>query len=244
MPASMIRYQRILLKLSGEALAGESGTGFDPAVLKTVVDEIAEVSQLGVKIAIVVGAGNIIRGNSLMARLHQGGLEQVTADQMGMLATIQNGLVLRDLLQAQDLSVSLFSAHGMDTTVAAYSVAAAKKALNAGDVVLCAGGTGNPMFTTDSAACLRGIELDVDVVVKATQVDGVYDSDPKTNPQAKRFERLTFTQMLESQLKVIDLTASALCLEHQMSVIVYRLASNGALARIMKGSQEGTLIAA
>ena len=237
-----MRYHSILLKLSGEALGGEQGQGLDAEVLRFVVSEIESIVRLGVKVAVVIGAGNLIRGKDLIPFLGQDGLQKVTADQMGMLATIQNSLALRDVLVASGVRTKLFSTHGMPSVVTTYSVEEAKQALESGEVVLCAGGTGNPLYTTDSAACLRGIELGVDVVVKGTQVDGVYESDPQSNPEAKRYEQLSFNQMLELQLKVIDLTASALCLEHGMSVIVYRLASKGGLARIVEGSGEGTLI--
>ena len=235
-------FQRVLLKVSGEAFTGGEDSAYDASSLRYITTEIAEIAHAGVNLAIVVGAGNILRGRDVPHDVFEIGLGQVTADHMGMAATVMNGLALRDLLNHQGLKVELFDANGLASIVTAYSVEAAKHAFDAGKVVICTGGTGNPRFTTDSAACLRGIELNADVVVKATQVDGVYDSDPLQNPNATRYPELTFSEMLAKNLRVIDQTASALCNENDMPVVVYELKKKGALSRIVKGLEEGTVI--
>ena len=240
-----MHFRRVLLKVSGEAFSGESDSAYNEAALLQIVQEIAHLVKENVQVAIVVGAGNILRGRDVPAGLFSMGLSRVTADQMGMLGTIMNGLALRDLLEhQQDVSSELFAAHGVSSIVPTYSVEQAKSSLNHGKVVICAGGTGNPRFTTDSAACLRGIELGVEVVIKATQVDGVYDSDPAANPDAKRYDQLTFDEMIQNNLQVIDLTASTLCRENGMKVVVYKLKKKGALSRIVEGLSEGTTIQA
>lgn len=239
-----MHFRRVLLKVSGEAFSGEGDSAYDEAALQQIVQEIAHLVKEKVQVAIVVGAGNILRGRDVPAGLFSMGLSRVTADQMGMLGTIMNGLALRDLLEDQDVSSKLFAAHGVSSIVPTYSVEQAKSSLNRGKVVICAGGTGNPRFTTDSAACLRGIELGVDVVIKATQVDGVYDSDPAENTDAKRYDLLTFDEMIQNNLQVIDLTASTLCRENRMKVVVYKLTKKGALSRIVEGLSEGTTIQA
>ena len=235
-------YRRILLKVSGEALAGADATGFDAPTLAWISGEIAALAAEGIEVAVVVGAGNIVRGRSLQAEFTGLGVLPVTADQMGMLGTVINGLALRDSLTHEGADVELYATHGIPSIVAPYAVADARRALDAGCIVICVGGTGNPMFTTDSAACLRGIELGVDVVVKATQVDGVYDGDPHVDPNAKRYESLTFDEAIKKRLGVIDLTASALCRENGMSLIVCRFGNSGAFSRIVHGSSEGTII--
>lgn len=237
-------YQRILLKVSGEAFTGINDSAYESSAIEHITSEIAELAKDGVSIAIVVGAGNILRGRDVPSELFELGLSKVTADHMGMAATIMNGLVLRDVLRHANLDVALFDANGLASIVPRYTVEAAKAALDAGQVVICTGGTGNPLFTTDSAACLRGIELEVDVVIKGTQVDGVYDSDPLINEDAKRFEELTFSEILAQNLRVMDLTASALCNENGMQVVVFELKKSGALSRIVKGLKEGTVIRA
>ena len=237
-------YRRILLKVSGEALAGEGEVGFDAGTLQWIAGEIAPLIEAGVAVALVIGAGNIVRGRDLMTELDGSGLHQVTADQIGMLGTVINGLAIRDLLAHRDIGVEIYATHGIPSVVPTYAVADARRALDAGKVVICAGGTGNPLFTTDSAACLRGIELGVDVVIKATQVDGVYDGDPHEDANATRFESLTFDDVINKRLGVIDLTASTLCRENGMPLIVYKFDQTGALSRIVNGSSEGTTIRA
>ena len=238
-------YRSILLKVSGEALGGESGTGFDTAALSRLIAEVKSVSLDGVAVALVIGAGNLVRGRDLLQRgLGALGLRQVSADQMGMLGTIANGLAVRDLLDHAGVPSTIFTTHGIPSVAATYSVAEALAAMQDGKVVICAGGTGNPLFTTDSAACLRGIELGVDAVIKATQVDGVYDGDPRKDPSAIRYDSLTFDEAIEKHLAVIDTTASALCRENDMPLIVYAFKNDGALSRIVNGSNEGTIIRA
>lgn len=237
-----MRYRSILLKISGEALGGDSSSGFDASALERLTAEVRSVSADGVSIALVIGAGNLVRGRELQREIGNLGLQQVTADQIGMLATIANGLAVRDLLHHAGIPTAIFATHGIPSIVAAYSVADALAAMHDGKVVICTGGTGNPLFTTDSAACLRGIELGVEVVIKATQVDGVYDGDPQKNPNAIRYDSLTFDDAIEKQLKVIDTTASALCRENGMPLIVYEFKNDGALSRIVNGSNEGTII--
>ena len=237
-------YRSILLKVSGEALGGESGVGYDSSALERLTAEVKSVCVDGVAIALVIGAGNLVRGRDLQQELGSVGLRQVSADQMGMLGTIANGLAVRDLLMHAGIPCAIFATHGMPSVVATYSVSEAIKAMDDGKVVICAGGTGNPLFTTDSAACLRGIELGVDVVIKATQVDGVYDGDPRSNPNARRYDSLTFDEAIEKRLEVIDTTASALCRENGMPLIVYAFKNEGALSRIVNGSNEGTIIRA
>lgn len=235
-------YRRILLKVSGEALAGPKKSGFDPETLAYFVDELATLVEDQIRVALVIGAGNLIRGQTLQSELQELGLQRVTADQMGMLGTIANGLAVRDLLEHRGIPTALFATHGLPSIVETYSVAVAQTALAEGRVVICAGGTGNPLFTTDSAACLRGIELNVDAVIKATQVDGVYDRDPAMFKDAKRYDELTFDEAIERRLGVIDLTASTLCRENDIPVVVYALRESGALSRIIHGSNEGTTI--
>lgn len=237
-------YQSILLKVSGEALGGESGTGYDSSALERLTAEVKSVSVDGIAIALVIGAGNLVRGRDLQEALGAVGLSQVSADQMGMLGTIANGLAVRDLLTHEGIPCAIFATHGIPSVVATYSVTDAIAAMHDGKVVICTGGTGNPLFTTDSAACLRGIELGVDIVIKATQVDGVYDGDPRTNPNARRYDSLTFDEAIERRLEVIDTTASALCRENGMPLIVYAFKNEGALSRIVNGSNEGTIIRA
>ena len=237
-----MQYQRILLKVSGEALGGESGAGFDATALELLTSEVQSVRADGVAIALVIGAGNLVRGRALQRELGTLGLRQVSADQMGMLGTIANGLAVRDLLSHVGIETSIFATHGIPSIVAPYSVSDALAAMNDSKVVICTGGTGNPLFTTDSAACLRAIELGVDVVIKATQVDGVYDADPQTNVNARRYDSLTFDQAIEKGLEVIDTTASALCRENGMPLVVYAFKNEGALSRIVNGSNDGTII--
>lgn len=237
-------YRSILLKVSGEALGGDGGTGFAPSALERLTAEVKSVCEAGVATALVIGAGNLVRGRDLQSELGKIGLRQSSADQMGMLGTIANGLAVRDLLSHAGIPTAIFATHGIPSIVSPYSVTDALAAMSVGKVVICTGGTGNPLFTTDSAACLRGIELGVDVVIKATQVDGVYDGDPQTNPNAHRYDSLTFDEAIEKRLEVIDTTASALCRENGMPLIVYAFKNDGALSRIVNGSNEGTIIRA
>lgn len=233
-------YKRILLKLSGEALTGQETFGIDPKVLSRLALEIGQLVGIGVQVGLVIGGGNLFRG----AALHAAGLDRVTGDHMGMLATVMNALALRDALERANINSRVMSAIPMSGVVEHYDRRNALRALDNGDVLVFAAGTGNPFFTTDSAACLRGIEINADLVLKATKVDGVYDDDPVRNPQACRFDRLTYDQVLEMKLGVMDLTAICLCRDHAMPLRVFRMDKPGALLSIVMGEDEGTLIEA
>lgn len=233
-------YKRILLKLSGEALTGQETFGIDPKVLSRLALEIGQLVGIGVQVGLVIGGGNLFRG----AALHAAGLDRVTGDHMGMLATVMNALALRDALERANINSRVMSAIPMSGVVEHYDRRNALRALDNGDVLVFAAGTGNPFFTTDSAACLRGIEINADLVLKATKVDGVYDDDPVRNPQARRFERLSYDQVLEMKLGVMDLTAICLCRDHAMPLRVFRMDKPGALLSIVMGEDEGTLIEA
>ncbi|PIE42809.1 MAG: UMP kinase [Gammaproteobacteria bacterium] len=234
------KYQRVLLKLSGEALVGKEDFGIDPKVLDRMALEIGQLVGIGVQVGLVIGGGNLFRG----ASLSQAGLDRVTGDHMGMLATVMNALAMRDALERSNIATKVMSAIPMSGVVEHYDRRRALRDLKDGDVVIFSAGTGNPFFTTDSAACLRGIEIEADVVLKATKVDGVYSADPMKDDLAVRYARLTYDQVLEMKLGVMDLTAICLCRDHDMPVRVFDMNKNGALARIVMGEDEGTLIAA
>jgi uridylate kinase len=233
-----IRYQRILLKLSGEALMGKLDFGIDPRVLDAMALEIGQLVGIGVEVGLVVGGGNLFRG----AALHQAGLDRVTGDHMGMLATVMNALALRDALERSNIPSRVMSAIPMSGVLEHYDRRAALRYLEQGDVVLFAAGTGNPFFTTDSAASLRAIEIGAELMLKATKVDGVYTDDPKTNPGAEKYDYLTYDVALEKKLGVMDLTAICLCRDHDMPVRVFQMGKPGALLNIVRGAAEGTLI--
>jgi uridylate kinase len=232
------KYKRILLKLSGEELTGELGFGIDPKVLDKMALEIGQLVGIGVQVGLVVGGGNLFRGQALNAA----GLDRVTGDHMGMLATVMNALALRDSLERSNITSHVMSAIPIGGIVEHYDRRLAMRYLAAGDVVIFAAGTGNPFFTTDSAACLRAIEVDATLVLKATKVDGVYDKDPMKHDDAVMFKRLSYDQVLSKQLGVMDLTAICLCRDHNMPVRVFRMAKSGALLSIVVGEDEGTLI--
>lgn len=231
-------YKRILLKLSGEALMGDQGFGIDPAVVKRTAAEIAELVAAGVQVGMVVGGGNIFRGVSLSA----GGMERSTADHMGMLATVINALALQDALEHEGLYVRVMSALPIHQVCEDYVRRRAVRHLEKGRVCIFAAGTGNPFFTTDSAATLRGIEIHADLVLKATKVDGVYSADPMTNPDAKRYSHLTFDEVISRNLGVMDMTAMVLCRDHSMPLRVFDMNKTGALMRVVRGEDEGTLV--
>jgi uridylate kinase len=233
-----IRYQRILLKLSGEALMGKLDFGIDPRVLDAMALEIGQLVGIGVEVGLVVGGGNLFRG----AALHQAGLDRVTGDHMGMLATVMNALAMRDALERSNIPSRVMSAIPMSGVLEHYDRRAALRYLEQGDVVLFAAGTGNPFFTTDSAASLRAIEIGAELMLKATKVDGVYTDDPKTNPGAEKYDYLTYDVALEKKLGVMDLTAICLCRDHDMPVRVFQMGKPGALLNIVRGAAEGTLI--
>ena len=233
-----LRYKRILLKLSGEALMGEGEFGIDPAVVQRISAEIVQAVDAGVEVGLVIGGGNIFRGVSLSA----GGMERATADHMGMLATVINALSVQDGLEKAGATARVMSALPIHQVCEDYARRRAIRHLEKGRVVILAAGTGNPFFTTDSAATLRGIEINADLVLKATKVDGVYTADPVKDPTATRYSRLTFDEVLERKLGVMDLTAIVLCRDHQMPLRVFNMNKPGALMAILHGEDEGTLV--
>ena len=239
MPANLQpKYKRVLLKLSGEALMGDGDFGIDPKVLNRMALEVGQLIGIGVQVGVVIGGGNLGRGAALSAA----GMDRVTGDHMGMLATVMNALAMRDALERSNISTRVMSAIPMSGVVEHYDRRSAMRWLKDGDVVIFSAGTGNPFFTTDSAACLRGIEVEADIVLKATKVDGVYDADPMKVKKAKKFDRLTYDEVLDRKLGVMDLTAICLCRDHSMPVRVFNMNKAGALTSIMVGEPEGTLI--
>ena len=232
------QYKRILLKLSGEELMGEEGFGIDPKILDRMALEIGQLVGIGVQVGLVIGGGNLFRG----AALNAAGMDRVTGDHMGMLATVMNALAMRDALERTNISTHVMSAIPMSGVVEHYDRRKAIRYLKGGDVVIFAAGTGNPFFTTDSAACLRGIEINANVVLKATKVDGVYSADPMIDPDATLYKSLTYDEVLNKQLGVMDMTAICLCREHKMPLRVFRMSKSGALLNLIVGGEEGTLI--
>jgi uridylate kinase len=235
-----LHYKRILLKLSGEALMGQKDFGIDPDVLTRYAEEIAEIHKTGVEIGIVIGGGNIYRGieNS------SDGVEKVTGDQMGMLATIINGLALQSALEHAGIFTRLLSAIKMEQIAEQFIRRRAIRHLEKGRIVIFGAGTGNPYFTTDTAAALRAIEINADVIIKGTRVDGVYDSDPEINPKARMFRELSYKDVLEKDLKVMDLTAITLCKENRMPIVVFNMNVRGNLKRLIAGGTVGTNVTA
>ncbi|MDN6319833.1 MAG: UMP kinase [Marinobacter sp.] len=232
------RYKRVLLKLSGEALMGEHEFGIDPKVLDRMALEIGALIGIGVQVGLVIGGGNLFRG----AALSEAGMDRVTGDHMGMLATVMNGLAMRDALERSNIRTRVMSAIPMSGIVEHYDRRRAVRGLKDGDVVIFCAGTGNPFFTTDSAACLRGIEIEADAVLKATKVDGVYSADPHLDPSAQRYDNLTYDEVLDKKLGVMDLTAICLARDQGMPLRVFDMERSGALTRIVTGEKEGTLI--
>ena len=233
-----LTYRRALLKLSGEALIGEQGYGIDAKMLQYLADEISDVHRLGVQLALVVGGGNIFRGSEAEAR----GIDRVTADNMGMLATVINGLSLQSALEQAGIVTRVQTAFEMRAVAEPYIRRRALRHLEKGRVVLFAGGTGNPYFTTDTTAALRAAEIDADVVLKATKVDGIYDEDPMTHPEAVRLPRLTYLDTLQRRLKVMDATAVSLCMDNQLPIVVFDINQPGNLRSVMQGKSIGTLV--
>ena len=238
MPTQNRKYQRILLKLSGEALTGEADFGIDPKVLDRMAVEVGQLVGLGIQIGMVIGGGNLFRG----AALHSAGMERVTGDHMGMLATVMNALAMRDALERANIPTRVMSAIPMSGVVEHYDRRTAIRHLRAGDVVIFSAGTGNPFFTTDTAACLRGIEIDADLILKATKVDGVYSADPVTNPDAIKFDKLSYDDIIEKKLGVMDLTAICLSRDHKIPIKVFNMGKPGALLDNVMGRPDGTLI--
>jgi len=232
------RPKRILLKLSGEALMGDLEFGLDPEVLSQTAKQIVDVQQGGTQVALVIGGGNIFRGAGLV----KSGINKVSADQMGMLATVMNALAMQDALNKQGASCRVMTAMSIDQLGESFSAERAQRYLNQDEIVIFAAGTGSPCFTTDSAASLRAIEIQADLLLKATMVDGVYDSDPAKNPDAKRYDSLSFDDAIEQRLGVMDLTAMVLCNENNMPMRVFNMFESGALAAIIDGKAVGTLV--
>ena len=234
------KFRRILLKLSGEALGTEGGYGIDAAALVKIGAQIKEVRDLGVEIVIVIGGGNIFRG----LQGSQRGIERATGDYMGMLATLINALALQDALEKQGVETRVQSAVAVTQVCEPFIRRRAVRHLEKGRIVIFAAGTGNPFFSTDTAAALRAAEIGADVILKATKVDGIYDSDPKKNPGAKRFDRITYLEAVQRQLKVMDMTAFALCMDNKMPIIVFDLFGEHYFRRVVMGENLGTLVEA
>jgi len=231
-------YKRILLKISGEVLTGEGDYGIDPSVILKIAKEIKEVKALGIDIAIVIGGGNIFRGVAASAK----GMDRVSADHMGMLATILNGIALQDALEKIGVQTRLQTAIEMRELAEPFIRRRAIRHLEKGRVVIFAGGTGNPFFSTDTTASLRAMEIGAEVILKATKVDGVYDADPMVHRQAKKYDELTYLEVLKKQLKVMDATAISLCMDHHIPIIVFNLKKKGNIRRVILGEKVGTKV--
>lgn len=231
-------YQRILLKLSGEALMSDIGGSIDADIVKRLAIEIKELCDLGIQVGLVIGGGNILRGAEKAAE----GLDRVTSDQMGMLATVINALAMQDALEADGQQVRVMSALKINQVCEDYIRRRAVRHLEKGRVVIFAAGTGNPFFTTDTAAALRGAEIGAQIVLKATKVDGVYSADPKIDPDAVRYASLTFDEAMSKNLGIMDATAFALCRDQKLPIKVFSIFKNGALKRVVMGEDEGTLV--
>jgi uridylate kinase len=232
------RYSRILVKLSGEALMGEGDYGIDPAVLKRIAGELQDIVQMGVQLAVVIGGGNIFRG----AGLARAGMDRVAADHMGMLATVMNSLAMQDALESLGMYARVMSAIRINEVCEDYIRRRAVRHLEKGRVVLFAAGTGNPFFTTDTAAALRAIEINADVLLKATKVNGVYSDDPLRNPAATRYAHLTFDKVLSDKLNVMDATAIVMCRDNHLPLRVFNLNNSGDLTRIVRGEDVGSTV--
>jgi uridylate kinase len=232
------QYKRILLKVSGEALTGERDYGIDPAVIRQISQEIKEVKNLGVEVAIVIGGGNIFRGVAASSK----GMDRASADYMGMLATVLNGLALQDALEKIDVHTRVQTAIEMREVAEPYIRRRAIRHLEKGRVVIFVGGTGNPYFTTDTTASLRAMEIGAEVILKATKVDGVYEEDPLLNKRAKKYDELTYLDVLKKQIKVMDATAISLSMDHQIPIIVFNLKKKGNIKRAILGENVGTKV--
>lgn len=233
-----LKYKRVLLKFSGEALMGDMSFGIDPNILSRTVLMVVSLMKMGVQVGIVIGGGNLFRGKALT----EVGLGRVTGDQMGMLATLMNALAFRDALCKKGKKVRLMSALPIAGVVEAFEQRLAIDSLDEGEAVIFAGGTGNPFFTTDSAACLRAIEIDADIVLKATKVDGIYSADPLKYSDAKRYDTLTYSEVIQQNLAVMDLTAICLCQDHSMPIQVFNMNDEHALPKIVLGERVGTIV--
>ncbi len=231
-------YKRVLLKVSGEVLAGDQSFGIEPKFLAAMADQVVAAARSGIEIAIVIGAGNIFRGMEVAAR----GTDRVTADLMGMLGTVINSLALSNAIMRAGVKSKVFSALTMPSVADSFTARAAKAALDDGYVVVCAGGTGNPFFTTDTASALKAIELDCDVLLKGTKVDGVYDQDPKKNPLARRYETVTYDEVIARNLKVMDTAAFALARDNGLPILVYALDDKEGLMGVLSGKTRSTFV--
>jgi uridylate kinase len=231
-------YKRVLLKLSGEALMGDDAYGINRETIDRITAEVKEILNLGVEVGVVIGGGNIFRGVAPAAA----GMDRATADYMGMLATVMNALALQDAMRRQGLKSRVLSALNIEQVAEPYIRGKAMRYLEEGRVVIFAAGTGNPFFTTDTAAALRGMEMNVDIVLKATKVDGVYSDDPKTHPDAMRYQRISFDEAIVKKLKVMDATALTLCRDQKLPICVFSIFKAGALTRVVLGEDEGTLV--
>lgn len=236
--SSEFRYSRVLLKLSGEALAGEEGFGISPPVVDRLTDEIGALAELGVALGIVIGGGNIVRG----ALASRQGMDRVTADYMGMLATVINALALQDLLERKNVTTRVLTAFRMEKLAEPYIRRRAIRHLEKGRVVIFAGGTGNPYFSTDTAAALRAIEMEADVIIKATKVAGIFTADPLLDPNAQFIPRISFQEVIARELRVMDASAVSLCKDNRLPIIVLNLGERGAVGAAIRGERIGTLV--
>jgi uridylate kinase len=236
--AETLKYPRILLKVSGEALAGERGFGFDFAVVRKLAKELKDVVSMGAELGLVIGGGNFVRGAVLSAE----GMDRVSADYMGMLGTVINGLALQNVLESEGLDTRVMTAMRMEELAEPYIRRRALRHLEKRRIVIFAGGTGNPYFSTDTAAALRGVQMKANVVIKATSVDGVYTADPKRDPKAKKYDRISYRDVMLEELGVMDQTAITLCKENNIPLIVLNLHDPGAVARAIRGEAVGTLV--
>jgi uridylate kinase len=233
-------YQRVLLKLSGEALMGDQTFGIDPSIANKIASEVAEIQELGVQTAVVIGGGNIFRGIAASAR----GMDRSTADYMGMLATVINALALQDALEQKGVPTRVLTAIEMRAVAEPFIRRRAIRHLEKGRVVVFAAGTGNPYFTTDTAAALRAMEIKADVIMKGTKVDGIYSADPMLYPDATRFDRISYLKVLEQQLRVMDTTAISLCMDNKLPIVIFNLRTHGNLKRAIMGEPVGSLVTA
>lgn len=233
-----LKYRRVLLKLSGEALMGDGDYGIDPNIINGLAKEIIEIQQAGAEVGVVIGGGNIFRGAGLAA----GGMDRVTGDHMGMLATVINALAMQDALEKHGAFARVMSAIKINQICEDYIRRRAVRHLEKGRIAIFAAGTGNPFFTTDSAAALRATEINASLLLKATKVDGIYDADPKKNPDAKRFDSLTYDEVISRNLQVMDTAAFALCRDNNIPLRIYNMSDEGALMRILQGENIGTLV--
>jgi uridylate kinase len=233
-----LKYKRALLKLSGEALAGQKGTGFDFEILKRLATEVADIVKMGASVGLVIGGGNIVRG----VQLSKMGMERAGADYMGMLGTVINALALQDVLEKENLETRVMTAIAMETIAEPFIRRRAMRHFEKGRVVIFAAGTGNPYFSTDTAAALRAIQIHADVIVKATSVDGVYTADPKRDPDAKRYESVSYRDVMINELGVMDQTAITLCKENNMPIIVLNIHRHGEVAKALQGQRVGTIV--